>query len=182
MNSELLATLEYIEQERGISKEQLVAAVEKAILSASRKAIHPASSLSVKLDRSTGELQAWAKLEVVEAFPNNDQILLPEALKKVPGAKVGDIIDVEVTPSNFGRVAAQSARQAILQQLREAEKSVVQVEFQDKEGEIVSGVVKRIHDGAIIVDLQKSEGVLSGKDKVPGEQYAIGESFDKYGA
>ena len=178
MNSELLATLEYIEQERGISKEQLVAAVEKAILSASRKAIHPASSLSVKLDRATGELQAWAKLEVVESFPNNDQILLSEAQKSVPDAKVGDVIDVEVTPRNFGRVAAQTARQAILQQLRDAEKSVVQVEFRDKEGEILSGVVKRIHEGAIIVDLQKSEGILAGKDKVPGEQYTIGERIN----
>ena len=178
MNSELLATLEYIEQERGISKEQLVAAVEKAILSASRKAIHPASSLSVKLDRATGELQAWAKLEVVESFPNNDQILLADAVKQVPGAQPGDIVEVEVTPKNFGRVAAQTARQAILQQLRDAEKSVVQVEFRDKEGEIVCGVVKRIHDGAIIVDLQKSEGVLAGKDKVPGEQYAIGERIN----
>ena len=178
MNSELLATLEYIEQERGISKEQLVAAVEKAILSASRKAIHPASSLSVKLDRSTGELQAWAKLEVVESFPNNDQILLSEAQKSVPDAKVGDVIDVEVTPRNFGRVAAQTARQAILQQLRDAEKSVAQAEFRDKEGEILSGVVKRIHEGAIIVDLQKSEGILAGKDKVPGEQYTIGERIN----
>ncbi len=178
MNSELLATLEYIEQERGISKEQLVAAVEEAILKASSKAIHPASSLSVKLNRTTGELQAWAKLEVVESFPNNDQILLPEALKQVPSAKVGDIIDVEVTPRNFGRIAAQSARQMILQQLRAAEKSVVRVEFSDKEGEIVSGVVKRIQDGAIIVDLQKSEGILAGKDKVPGEQYAIGERIN----
>ena len=131
MTSELLATLEYIEQERGISKEQLVAAVEEAILKASSKAIHPASSLSVKLNRTTGELQAWAKLEVVESFPNNDQILLPEALKQVPSAKVGDIIDVEVTPRNFGRIAAQSARQMILQQLRAAEKSVVRVEFSD---------------------------------------------------
>ena len=178
MNSELLATLEYIEQERGISKEQLVAAVEKAILNASKKAIHPASSLSVKLDRATGELQAWAKLEVVESFPNNDQILLTEAVKQIPDVKVGDVVDIEVTPKNFGRVAAQNARQAILQQLRDAEKSVVQVEFKDKVGEIVSGVVKRIHDGTITVDLQKSEGVLSGKDKVPGEQYTVGERIN----
>ena len=84
MNNELLATLEYIEQERGISKEQLVDAVEKAILTASRKSIHPASNLAVKLDRQTGEIRAWAQLEVVDTFPNNDQITIEKAKEKYP--------------------------------------------------------------------------------------------------
>ena len=78
MNNELLATLEYIEQERGISKEQLVDAVEKAILTASRKSIHPASNLAVKLDRQTGEIRAWAQLEVVDTFPNLSLIHISE--------------------------------------------------------------------------------------------------------
>ena len=178
MNNELLATLEYIEQERGISKEQLVDAVEKAIQNASRKSIHPASELSVKLDRATGELRAWAKLEVVEAFPNNDQILYKEAVKVFPDVQLGEILDWEVTPKNFGRIAAQTARQAILQQLRDAEKAIAQDEFSDKVGEIMSGTVKRIDGGAIIVDMQKSEGILAGKDKVPGEQYMVGERIN----
>ncbi len=178
MNSELLATLEYIEQERGISKEQLVDAVEKAILTASRKSIHPASNLAVKLDRHSGEIKAWAKLEVVDTFPNNDQITIEKAKEKYPDAKIGDVIDWEVTPRNFGRIAAQTARQAILQQLRKAEKAIVKEEYDEKVGEIVNGVVKRIEAGAIIVDLQKSEGIIAAKDKVPGEQYMVGERIN----
>ena len=178
MNSELLATLEYIEQERGISKEQLVDAVEKAILTASRKSIHPASNLAVKLDRHSGEIKAWAKLEVVDTFPNNDQITIEKAKEKYPDVKLGDVIDWEVTPKNFGRIAAQTARQAILQQLRKAEKAIVKEEYDEKVGEIVNGVVKRIEAGAIIVDLQKSEGIIAAKDKVPGEQYMVGERIN----
>lgn len=178
MNNELLATLEYIEQERGISKEQLVEAVEKAIQNASRKSIHPAKELFVKLDRATGELRAWAKLEVVESFPNNDQLLLKDAQKVFPDVQIGEILDWEVTPKNFGRIAAQTARQAILQQLRKAEKEIAKDEYSDKVGEIMSGTVKRIDAGAIIVDLQKSEGILAGKDKVPGEQYMVGERIN----
>lgn len=175
MNNELLATLENIEQERGISKEQLVDAVEKAIQKASGKSIHPASELSVKLDRTTGELRAWAKLEVVESFPDNNQILLKDAQKVFPDAQIGEKLDWEVTPKNFGRIAAQTALQAIRQQLRNAEKEIAKDEFSDKVGEIMSGTVKRIDSGAIIVDMQKSEGILAGKDKVPGEQYMVGE-------
>lgn len=179
MNSELLATLEHIEQERGISKEQLVDAIEKALLSASRKSIHPASNLEVKLDRGTGEVRAWAKLEVVEVFPkNDDQIEIAKVREKFPTVQIGDIISWEVTPKNFGRIAAQTARQAILQYLRKAEKAIVKEEFQDKVGEIVNGIVRRIEAGSIIVDLHKAEGIISAKDKVPGEQYMVGERIN----
>ena len=178
MNNELLAILDYIEQERGISKEQLVDAVEKAILSASRKSIHPASDLEVKIDRSTGEIKAWAKLEVVEVTPNNDQILLDKVREKLPESKAGDIIRWEVTPKNFGRIAAQTAKQAILQHLRKAEKAIVKEEFQEKVGEIVNGTVRRFEAGSIIVDLQKAEGIISPKDKVSGEQYMPGDRIN----
>lgn len=178
MNNELLAILEYIEQERGIGKEQLMEAVEKALLTASRKSIHPASDLSVRMDRKTGAIKAWAKLQIVEADPNKDQILLSEARTRIPDAKVGDIVDWEVTPRNFGRIAAQTARQAILQHLRKAEKEIVQDEFKDQVGEIVNGNVRRIEAGSIIVDFQKAEGVIGVKDRVPGEQYMPGERIN----
>ena len=90
MNNELLAMLEYIEQERGISKEQVVKALEQAILSAYRKSAHPASDLNVTVNLRTGELKAWARLKVVEEFPTDDEILLANALRRIPGAKVGD--------------------------------------------------------------------------------------------
>lgn len=178
MNNELLATLECIEQERGISKGQLIDAVEKALLSASRKSIHPASDLSIRLDPKTGDLKAWAKLKIVDAFPGNDEITLEEVKKKMPDACLGDIVNWEVTPKNFGRIAAQTARQAILQQIRKAEKETVQEEFKDQIGEIVNGNVRRIEGGNIIVDFQKAEGVISAKDRIPMEQYTPGERIN----
>ncbi len=178
MNSELLATLDYIEQERGISKAQLIEAVEKALLTASRKSIHPASDLSVKVNPRTGEIEAWAKLKVVDAFASADEITLAEVQKKLPNVQLGDIVDWEVTPRNFGRIAAQTARQAILQQIRKAEKETVQEEFKDQIGEIVNGNVRRIEAGNVIVDFQKAEGILSSKDKIPSEQYSAGERIN----
>ena len=177
MNNELLATLEYIEQERGISKEQLMEAVEKAILTAARKTrtIVPARDLAVQMDRKTGAIRAWAKLQVVESAPTEDQITLFEARKRYPEANLGDIVDWEVTPRNFGRIAAQTARQTILQYLRNAEKAIVQDEFKDQVGEIVNGNVRRVEAGNIIVDFQKAEGIIRVKDRVPGEQYHPGE-------
>jgi len=175
MNNELLAVLEYLEQERGIGKERLAEAVEKAILNASRRSIHPATNLEVKLDLKTGEIKAWATLEVVEKNPNNDQIKLEEAKTKYPSVKIGDFIKWEVTPRDFGRIAAQAAKQTIAQQLRKAEKAIVKEEFQDKIGEIVSGIVRRYDSGSIIVDFGKAEGILGPKDKMPGDDYVQGE-------
>lgn len=178
MNNELLAILEYIEQERGISRDILVDAVEKALLTASRKSIHPASHLEIKVDKKTGDIQAWAKLEVVEALPNADQILMEEAKARLPNVQIGEIVTWEVTPKNFGRIAAQTAKQAIMQQLRKAEKNIVKEEFQDKIGEIVNGIVRRFESGNIIVDLGKAEGVLSPRDKIAGEQYMAGDRIN----
>lgn len=175
MNNELLAVLEYLEQERGIGKERLAEAVEKAILNASRKSIHPASNLEVKLDLKTGDIKAWALLEVVQKNPNNDQISIDKARTKYPSVQIGETIKWEVTPSNFGRIAAQAAKQTISQQLRRAEKAIVKEEFQDKIGEIVSGTVRRFESGSIIVDFGKAEGILGLKDKMPGDTYSQGE-------
>lgn len=178
MANELLTILEYIEQERGISRSILAQAVEKALLSASRKSIHPAKNLTVQVDQNTGDIKAWAQLEVVENFPNSDQILLERVREKNPEAKVGDIVEWEVTPSNFGRIAAQTAKQAIMQQLRKAEKDIVREEYEDKIGHIVNGIVRRIENGNIIVDLGKSEGVINIRSKIPGEHYMPGDRIN----
>ena len=122
MANELLTILEYIEQERGISRTSLVKALESAILTASRKSIHPAANLSVKIDPASGKIRAWAQLEVVDTIPTPDQIIIDLAREQYPDVKVGDTIQWEVTPRNFGRIAAQTARNAIAQQLRKAEK------------------------------------------------------------
>ena len=178
MNNELLTILEYLEQERGISREVLVQAVESALLSASRKSIHPASELKVKVDPKTGDIKAWAHLTVVDSFPNNDQLIIDRAREKYPDIKVGDEVDWEVTPKNFGRIAAQTAKQAIMQQLRRAEKENVKAEFAEQIGKIINGVVRRFENGNIIIDFQKAEGILSSKEKIYGEQYMAGDHIN----
>jgi N utilization substance protein A len=178
MNSELLTILEYLEQERGISRDVLVKAVESALLSASRKSIHPANELKVKVDPETGDIKAWAHLTVVDSFPNNDQLILARAKEKFPDVKVGDELDWEVTPKNFGRIAAQTAKQAIMQQLRKAEKENVRAEFAEQIGKIINGVVRRFENGDVIIDFQKAEGVLSVKEKIYGEQYMAGDHIN----
>ncbi len=151
MANELLTILEYIEQERGINREVMTKALENALLSASKKSIHPATNLTVKVDPKSGEIRAWAQLEIVDTDPNNDQLLLEDAVTRLPNAKIGDIIDWEVTPKNFGRIAAQTARQTIMQQLRKAEKDTVREEFADKIGTILNGIVRHFDSGNIII-------------------------------
>ena len=173
MNNELLAMLEYIEQERGISKEQVVKALEQAILSAYRKSAHPATDLNVEVNLRTGELKAWARLKVVEEFPSDDEILLAEAVRRIPSAKAGDIVEWEVTARDFGRIAAQTARQTIAQMLRKAQKDVIQDEFKDKVGEIVTGTVHHADGLGIVVDVKKSEGIIAGRDRIPGVGHGV---------
>ena len=178
MANELLTILEYIEQERGISRSSLVEALETAILTASRKSIHPANDLRVVIDPRTGSIQAWARLTVVEENPNNNQIALERAQERFPGAVVGEVVDWEVTPRNFGRIAAQTARQAIVQQIRLAEKKNVLEEFEDRVGQIINGTVRRFEGGSVIIDFQKAEGIMYAKEKVHDEQYMPGDRIN----
>lgn len=178
MNNELLTVLEYLEQERGISRDVLIEAIEKALMSAGRKSIHPANDLKVKINSKTGEIKAWAVLEVVDDVPTQDEILFSKAQEKYPDVEIGDFVEWEVTPSNFGRIAAQTARQAIVQHLRKAEKNIVRDEYQEHVGEILNGTVKRFDAGNLIIDLPKAEGVISSKDRIRGEQFLVGERIN----
>ena len=178
MSNELLTLLEYVEQQRGISRESLVRALETAILTAARKSIHPASNLTVRIDPASGMIRAWAKLEVVNSLPNNDQIIIAAAQEQFPNAKVGDVVDWEVTPKNFGRIAAQTARNAIAQQLRKAEKEHVLEDFKDRVGQIINGVVRKFENGNIIIDFGKAEGIMSVKDRIHEDQYAPDEHIN----
>ena len=178
MANELLTILEYIEQERGISRSNLVQALESAILTASRKSIHPASDLRVVINPQTGQIQAWARLTVVEENPNNDQIAYERACERFPEVSVGEVVDWEVTPRNFGRIAAQTARQAIVQKIRQAEKNNVLEEFADRVGQIINGTVRRFDGKNVIIDFQKAEGIMYAKETVHDEQYMPGDRIN----
>ncbi len=179
MSNELLTVIEYLSQNRSISRESIIRALENAILSASKKSIHPASELKIRIDPPTGRIQAWAVLEVVDHVPkNNDQIVIDRVLERYPDAKVGDRIEWEVTPSNFGRIAAQAARQNLSQQLRRAEKENVQEEFADRLGQIIYGTVKKVESGNVIIDFQKAEGILPAREQIREEKYVAGDRIN----
>ncbi|NOY74544.1 MAG: transcription termination factor NusA [Kiritimatiellaeota bacterium] len=181
MNNELITLLEYIEQERGIDRDTMVAVLEEALVSAARKSVdQPADDLDVKFEKDTGEYKVFAKLKVVESNSETcpNCIDLEKAMTRNPGVAVGDVIDWEMTPGNFGRIAAQAAKQAMMQKIRRAEKEVVHDEFREMIDQIVNGVVRRYEAGNVIVDMGKAEGILSFKDRIPGENYMPGDRIN----
>src|SRR5262249_25001774 len=144
MNAEFIAMLDYLERELGIKREILLEAVSNALLSASKKSVVASRDLHSDINRKTGEIRALVNLVVVVHVANpQDEIELPKARKIKPDANVGDTIEVEVTPKNFGRIAAQTAKQAMMQRIRQAEREMIYDEVKDRAGEIVSGTVRR---------------------------------------
>ena len=176
MNGELIAVLEYMEKERGIDREILLQAVETALLSASRKSVGPANELRIEIDRKSGAIRAFATVTVVEHVESeHDHITLSRARSIKPNAAIGDKIEIEVTPKNFGRIAAQTAKQAILQKIRQMERSIVFEEYKDRVGDIVSGSVRRFERGDIVIDLGRAESIIPNKERIPTEEYQVGD-------
>ena len=181
MNSEFIAMLDYLEREKGIKREVLVEAVSNALLSASKKAVGPARDLRIDINPKTGEIRALANLLVVESITNiHDEIILSKALKVKADAKLGEEIEIEVTPKNFGRIAAQTAKQAMMQRIRQAEKELIYDEFKDRAGEIVSGTVRRFERSDVVIDLGKFEATMPMRERVQTEDYNIGDRIRAY--
>ena len=178
MNNELLAVFEYMERERKLDRETLAQLVESALQVAGRKSIGRVRDLRVVIDRKTLEIKAFASIQVVDFVRNRDEeISLEDAQAKYPGKnyKLGDLIEIEVTPRNFGRIAAQTAKQAIIQKLRLAEKDKVFAAYKDHVGDIVTGTVRRFDRSDVVVDLGDAEAVMPAKERVPSEEYQIGD-------
>lgn len=176
MNADLLTILEYWEREKGISRDILLNAVEEALISAAKKAVGPARDLRVQIDPKSGDIRAYATLLIVEHVESkHDHISLQEAKRRKPDAQIGEEVEVEVTPENFGRIASQNAKQALLQHLRKAEKQLIYSEFKDRTGDIVSGIVRRFERSDVYLDLGKFEALLPNRERVPTEEYQLGE-------
>lgn len=181
MNAEFLAVLEYWEKEKGIAKDVLLAAVNEALVSAAKRAVGPARELRVEIDPKSGDIRAYAKLIVAEKVVNmHDEISLIDARRLKRNAEIGDEIEKEVTPANFGRIAAQYAKQALMQQVRRAEKQLIYEEFKDRTGDIVSGIVRRFERSDVIVDLGRYEALMPNRERVPTEEYQPGERIRAY--
>jgi N utilization substance protein A len=181
MNADFLAVLEYWEREKGISREVLVTAVQESLVQAAKKAVGPARELRCAIDPKNGDIRAFAKLIVSEkVISKHDQISVFDARRIKAEAQVGDELEIEVTPAGFGRIAAQYAKQALMQQVRRAEKQLIFTEFKDRVGDIISGVVRRFERSDVTVDLGKYEALLPNRERVPTEEYQIGERIRCY--
>jgi len=181
MNADFLTGLEFYEREKGISRELLVAAVHEAVLSAAKKAVGPARELRVTIDPKNGDIKAFAKLVVSEkVISKHDQITVFDARRIKPDAQLGEEIEKEVTPAGFGRIASQYAKQSLMQHIRRAEKQLIFTEFKDRVGDIISGVVRRFDRSDVSVDLGKYEALLPNRERVPTEEYQIGERIRCY--
>jgi N utilization substance protein A len=176
MNGDLLAALDYFEREKGIDRATLIEAIENAVLQAAKKSVGPARDLRIEIDRKSGSLRALAKLQVVERVSSShDEVSLGRAQAIKPDAQIGEEIEVEVTPAGFGRIAAQTAKQAMMQRIRAYEKERMHEEFKDRVGDVLSGTVRRFERSDVIVDVGKAEALMPQKERVPTEEYMAGD-------
>ena len=176
MNAEFIASMEYWEREKGLDREILISAVEDAMVSAAKRAVGPARELRCEIDRKDGDIRAFASLIVVERVTDKQsEISLESALRHKPSAQLNEELEVEVTPKNFGRIASQNAKQALMQAIRRAEKALIYSEFKDRVGDIVSGEVRGFDRSDVLIDLGKFEALLPNRERVPTEEYQRGE-------
>ncbi len=180
-NKELELALEALEKERGIKKEYMMEQMETALITAYKNNYKDSENVKVVIDRVTGETHIFAVKEVVKELENPvTQITKREAVKINKQFKEGDTVDIELNPRNFGRIAAQTAKQVIIQKLREAERDLIYSEFNDRKGEIVSGIVQKADGGVIVLDLGKLEGIMPVKEQIPVEKYKVNDKVKAY--
>jgi transcription termination/antitermination protein NusA len=176
MSSEILSVLEYMEKEKGISREDMIAAISSAIHTAALKGINAGQDLKIEINPRTGHLGAWSLLKVVDSVSDpKTEIHLEKAAQLKSDAKLGETLFKEIDPAYLGRIAAQTARQAIMQRLRQFEKDRIYDDFKGTIGDIVSGTVRRRERGDLIVDLGRAEAILPPRERVPSEDYGPGE-------
>jgi Transcription elongation factor len=182
MNSELIAMLDYLEREEASSGrcwwKRFPAPCSRH---PKRNFTSGTRELRIDIDPKSGAIRALAKLVAVERVQNpHDEILISKARAIKPGIQAGEEIEVEVTPRDFGRIAAQAARQAINQRIRQIEKDMIYEEFKDRAGEIVSGTVRRFEKSDVILDLGKFEGTMPSRERVVTEEYSVGDRLRAY--
>ena len=181
MSTELLSAFEQLARERGIASEVLFEAVEAALISAYKRNFGTSQNVRVAMDRETGAIKVFARKDVVETVTDNKQEISLDAAKAIDIAyQIGDIVEQEVTPKDFGRIAAQNAKQVVVQRIREAERSLVFDEYSNRENDIVTGVVQRIEQRQVYVDLGKAEAVLPPTEQISGEPYRYGERIKAF--
>ncbi|NGX63180.1 MAG: hypothetical protein KR126chlam6_00587 [Candidatus Anoxychlamydiales bacterium] len=177
MNKDLVAIFEYLEKEKGIKREIVITAIEDSLRAAARKSLKGGENVDVQINPKTGDIDVFVRKTIVKVVENSEEeISLEEARILAPDCKIGQRLEISIPPQEFGRIAAQTARQIITQKLKGAEKDVIYEEYRHRVGEIISGTVKRIGKRrTIIVDLGKVEAILPERNLPIGEKPHIGE-------
>ncbi|WP_373896044.1 transcription termination factor NusA [Virgibacillus natechei] len=174
MSSQLFDAIDYLAEEKGIDKDILLEALEAALISAYKKNFKSASNVRVELNEETGKMGVFSRKNVVEEIEDTQQeISLEEARGLDPNYELEDVIEVEVTPKDFGRIAAQAAKQVVTQRVREAERGVIFSEYQDREEDVMTGIIQRIDPRFVYVNLGKVEAKLAEAEQMPTENYYV---------
>ena len=178
---ELVIAMEELEKERGIKKEYLLESLESALVTAYKKNFDSADNVKVEINHETGEIHIYSTKTVVEAVKDSCfEISLDDARKISKKLEIGDSVDVEIVPKNFGRIAAQTAKQVVVQKIREVEREIIYNEFNNKKGEIVTGIIQKADGTAVILDLGKLEGIMPLKEQIPTEEYKVNDKIRGY--
>ncbi len=181
MSNELIKALEQIEKEKGISKLVLLEAIKDALSSALKRNFGNSQNFTIDIDQHTGQVRVLARKKVVTKVTDpHSEVIHRVARETSPDCQPGDMIEVEITPSNVGRIAAQTAKQVIVQRIREAERELLFKEFADRKGDIVTGVIQRIEQNKVYIDLAKIEGVIPQSEQVSIEKYRPGDRIKVY--
>lgn len=181
MNAEFIEALEEIEQEKGISKDVILEALESALISSYKKNFGSSQNVEVEIDKNSGIVKVYAQKNVVEDVEDDLlEISLEEAKNIDDKYQLGDIVNIEITPKNFGRIAAQTAKQVVIQRIKDAERDVIYDEFINRENEIITGMVQRMSKNNVYIDLGKTEGILPPTEQISGELYEQGDRLKLY--
>lgn len=176
MSSEILSVLEYMEKEKGIGRADMIATITNALKTAAQKGVNSGQELKIEINEKNGQMHAWALLKVVDSVSDpRTEIHVERAQSIKPGAQLGEMVEKEIDPSTLGRIAAQTARQAVMQRLRQFEKDRIYDDFKDQVGNVVTGTVRRRERSDLYIDLGKAEAIMTSREQVPGEEYQPGE-------
>ncbi len=181
MNTEFISALAALEKEKGIDKQVLIDAIENALVSAYKKNYGAAQEVRVQVDPDSGAFRVFAQKTVADdVIDDASEISVKDARKINVAYEPGDVLEIEVTPGTFGRIAAQTAKQVVVHRLREAERGVIFEKFIEREGEIITAVIHRVDKGSVLLELDGAEGVMPAGECIPGERYSINDHIRVY--
>ena len=178
---ELLKAMDELEKEKGIKKDYLLESLESSLITAYKKNYDSADNVKIEINKENGQISVYSVKKVVEVVENpNLEISIEQAHKISKTLQIGDEVNVEIIPKNFGRIAAQTAKQVVIQKIREAEREVIFSEYNNRKGEILSGIIQKADSSIVVMDLGKIEGVMPAKEQVKTEKYRVNDKIKVY--